>query len=314
MPKYRDRLPQLDAGVFLTDGGIETTLIFDDGFELPDFAAFTLLSDANGRAALVRYFDHYAEIARRDGVGIVLETPTWRANPDWATRQGYAAADRDAANRDAVALVLDTRSRWEQPGIPVVVSGCVGPRGDGYQPDSLMTAEEAQAYHAIQIGTFADTEADLVTAITMTYTDEAVGIARAARAQDLPVVISFTTETDGRLPTGETLGQAIQAVDAATGSGPAYYMVNCAHPSHFSAALDPDSGWTARIRGVRANASRLSHAELDQAEELDAGDPRQLAQDYLALSARLPQLTVLGGCCGTTHEHVGAISRAFNSR
>ena len=290
MPQYRDRLPQLDADLFLTDGGIETTLIFDDGLDLPDFAAFTLLADEEGRSALVRYFDRYADIARRDEVGIVLETPTWRANPDWAVRQGYAAADLDAANRDAVDLVIEARARWEQPGVPVVVSGCIGPRGDGYHPDSIMTAEEAQAYHAVQIGTFADTEADLVTAITMTYADEAIGITRAAQAEDLPVVISFTAETDGRLPTGETLGEAIEAVDAATGSGPAYYMVNCAHPTHFIDALEPDAAWTRRIRGVRANASRLSHAELDEAEELDSGDPRELARNYLDLASKLPQL------------------------
>jgi len=314
MPQYRDRLPQLDADLFLTDGGIETTLIFDDGLDLPDFAAFTLLADEEGRSALVRYFDRYADIARRDEVGIVLETPTWRANPDWAVRQGYAAADLDAANHDAVDLVMEARARWEQPGVPVVVSGCIGPRGDGYHPDSIMTAEEAQAYHAVQIGTFADTEADLVTAITMTYADEAIGITRAAQAEDLPVVISFTAETDGRLPTGESLGEAIEAVDAATGSGPAYYMVNCAHPTHFIDALEPDAAWTRRIRGVRANASRQSHAELDEAEELDSGDPRELAQDYLALASKLPQLAVLGGCCGTTHEHVSAISRAFTTR
>jgi len=314
MPQYRDRLPQLDAEVFLTDGGIETTLIFDDGLDLPDFAAFTLLRDEEGRAALVRYFDRYAEIARRDGVGIVLETPTWRANPDWGSRQGYAAADLDAANRDAVDLVLDTRARWEQPSTPVVVSGCIGPRGDGYQPDSILTADEAQAYHAVQIGTFADTEADLVTAITMTHTGEAIGLTRAAQAEDMPVVISFTTETDGRLPTGETLGEAITAVDAATDSGPAYYMINCAHPEHFSGAVEPDAAWVSRILGVRANASRLSHAELDEAEELDPGNPQELAQDYVALSSRLPRLSVLGGCCGTTHEHVSAISRAFASR
>jgi S-methylmethionine-dependent homocysteine/selenocysteine methylase len=314
MPQYRDRLPQLDAEVFLTDGGIETTHIFDDALDLPDFAAFTLLRDEEGRAALVRYFDRYAEIARRDGVGIVLETPTWRANPDWGSRQGYAAAALDAANRDAVDLVLDTRARWEHPSTPVVVSGCIGPRGDGYQPDSILTADEAQAYHAVQIGTFADTEADLVTAITMTHTGEAIGLTRAAQAEDMPVVISFTTETDGRLPTGESLGEAITAVDAATDSGPAYYMINCAHPEHFSGAIEPDAEWVSRVLGVRANASRLSHAELDEAEELDPGNPQELAQDYVALASRLPRLSVLGGCCGTTHEHVSAISRAFATR
>lgn len=228
---YRHRWPQLEADMFLADGGIETTLIFADGLDLPDFAAFTLLADPAGRAALVRYFDRYADIANRDGVGIVLETATWRASPDWGARRGYDAAQLARANRDAVDLLLDVRRRYETAPTPVVISGCVGPRGDGYAPETLMTRAEARAYHAPQIECFADSTADLVTAITMTNVAEATGIVDAAVELGVPVVISFTVEIDGTLPSGETLGAAITAVDRDTEGYPAYYMVNCAHPT-----------------------------------------------------------------------------------
>ena len=303
-------LPQLAGDVFLTDGGIETTLIFEDGLDLPDFAAFVLLEDPVGRAALVRYFERYAGIAVDDRVGVVLETPTWRASPDWAGRLGYTPERLDRANRDAVGLLEDIRRRYETRDTPIVISGCIGPRGDGYRPDAVMAVDEAAEYHARQARVLAEAGADLLTAITMTYPDEAIGVVEAARAAGSPVVISFTVETDGTLPTGASLGEAIAAVDEATGGYPAYYMVNCAHPTHFAHVLDPGAPWAARLRGVRANASKLSHAELDEAEELDAGDADELAADYRALRRRLPRLTVLGGCCGTNHEHVRAISAA----
>jgi S-methylmethionine-dependent homocysteine/selenocysteine methylase len=312
MPKYRDRLPQLTSRVFLTDGGIETTIIFDDGIDLIDFAAFPLLSEEVGQEILQRYFDSYAEIAVRDGLGIVLETPTWRANPDWAARQRYGSTELVTINHKSVELLLDVRRRFETPEAPVVISGCIGPRGDGYKPDTLMSTAEAKAYHAAQIRTFAESEADLVTAITMTYVEEAIGIAEAAKSSGIPVVISFTVETDGRLPTGQDLGAAIVAVDEATGSYPTYYMVNCAHPSHLLLALDSNEPWHDRLRGLRANASKLSHDELDEAEELDRGNPRELAADYAYMYGKLPALTVLGGCCGTTHEHVSAISEMLH--
>ena len=308
MPTYRNRLPQLTDAVFLTDGGIETTLIYDDGFELPDFAAFPLLDDAAGHAALQRYFDAYLDVAVRHRVGIVLETPTWRASPDWAARQGYSTERLVEVNQAAVALLAGARHRWERPGTPVVISGCIGPHGDGYRPDELMTGEEARAYHTLQVQAFADSEADLITAITMTHTAEAIGVAVAACDAGMPVVISFTVETDGTLPSGERLGDAITAVDDATGGYPAYYMINCAHPTHFASILDPHTSWTARIGGIRANASTLSHAELDAATELDGGDPAELADRYRQLRDRHPHLRVLGGCCGTNHHHIDAIA------
>ena len=305
MSNAAETLPQLTADLFLTDGGIETTLIFEDGFELPDFAAFLLLDDPAGRAALEAYFERYAAIADRTGLGIVLETPTWRASVDWGARHGFDAAEVDRLNRDAVALV---RSVQQRHAATIVVSGCIGPRGDGYRPTELMTAEEAATYHAVQAQAFSSAEADLITAITMTYPDEAIGIAQAARAAGLPVVISFTVETDGCLFRGESLEAAIADVDAATDSYPAYYMVNCAYPTHFAAALEPSQTWMGRLRGIRANASTMSHDELDEAEELDAGDPADLAERCAALRDALPQLNVLGGCCGTNQVHIEALA------
>ena len=310
MAKYRHDLPQMNGQLFLTDGGIETSLIFHDGLELPDFAAFVLLDSESGRESLRRYYANYAGIARDHGLGFVLESATWRASPDWAARLGYTNEGLDRSNRQAIALLSELRAVYEGDRTQVVISGCVGPRGDGYDPKALMTAEQARAYHATQIGSFARTEADLVTAITMTNTNEAIGVTRAAQDAGMPVAISFTVETDGRLPTGQSLATAIRAVDAATDAGPAYYMINCAHPTHFADALDEGQAWTRRIRGLRANASKMSHAELDEAEALDEGDPQELGGQYDALRRKLGHLSVLGGCCGTDHRHVAAICRA----
>jgi S-methylmethionine-dependent homocysteine/selenocysteine methylase len=309
---YRERLPQLDGGVFLTDGGIETTLIFHQGLELPAFAAFDLLKDDEGTEELRRYFRPYAELAREHGVGLVLESPTWRANPDWAREIGYSLEELDAFNRKAIALMEELRDefRAEQP---IVISGCIGPQSDGYAPTSILSADEAEAYHAVQIGTFADTAADMVTAITMTYAAEAIGIARAAQKAGLPSAISFTVETDGRLPSGQALGDAIEEVDAATDRAPAYFMINCAHPTHFASVVEGAGPWVERIGGLRANASTMSHAELDEAEELDEGDPADLGRRHGALKALLPNVNVLGGCCGTDQRHVGEICAAWRA-
>ena len=294
--------------LFLTDGGIETSLIFDDRFELSHFAAFPLLDNAVGRAALVRYYERYIDVALTAGFGFVLESPTWRANPDWAPRLGYSAPALAAANLSAIQLMHGLRRRYETPAAPMVVSGCIGPRADGYIASDVMRPEDAQAYHAEQVAVFADAGCDRVTAITMTNVPEAIGIARAAAARAVSCVISFTVETDGRLPTGRTLEGAIADVDAATDVAPAFYMINCAHPAHFAAVLERGAAWTSRIGGVRANASVKSHAELNDAAELDRGDPIALATAHRALMRDAPGLRVFGGCCGTDHRHVAAIA------
>jgi homocysteine S-methyltransferase len=305
--KYRHALPQMGEKVFLTDGGIETTLIFLDGIELPHFAAFDLLRRPEGWAALRRYYAPYVAIAKRDGRGLVLESATWRSNPEWGAVLGYSPEALDAANAAAIGLIRAIRDAEETPRSPMVLSGCLGPRGDGYAPDRFMSAAEAEDYHGRQVRVFGAAGADLVTAITMTYVEEGIGIARAARSAGIPAAISFTVETDGCLRSGMELREAVDACDAATGGYPAYYMVNCAHPTHFRDKLG-GGAWLGRIGGIRANASKMSHAELDEAPELDAGDPRELGQEYRELMALLPRLRVLGGCCGTDHRHIGEIS------
>lgn len=310
MSKYRQRLPQLNGKPFLTDGGLETTLIYLEGLDLPLFAAFDLLKDDRGLEVLRRYYQRYAALAREAGTGLVLETPTWRANPDWGARLGYDAVALADANRRAVGLMLEVRERFETRATPCVISGNVGPRGDGYQPGAQMTAAAARRYHRAQIDTFAQTDADLVSGFTINYLNEAIGIVQAAADAGMPVVVSFTVETDGRLPDGHSLGEAIEAVDRATDAAPVYFMINCAHPSHFDHALAAQAPWLERIGGLRVNASRLSHAELDAAETLDRGDPVELAALHEPLVRRLRNLRVLGGCCGTDHQHVEAIGRA----
>ena len=310
MSKNRKQLPQLAGGLFLTDGGIETTLIFQEGLELPFFAAFHLLREKSGRETLARYYERYMAIAKADGVGFILESPTWRASTDWGDKLGYTRDEIATANRESIRLMIDLRDKHDATAKPIVVSGCVGPRGDGYDPGQVMSAGEAQTYHAHQIGALAQAGADMVAAITMTNASEAIGVAKAAVKAAIPVAISFTLETDGRLPTGQALSDAIDEVDAATAAAPAYYMINCAHPLHFHDTLPAGQSWTKRIRGIRANASRRSHQELNEAPDLDAGDPIELGGQYRDLLRQHPQINVLGGCCGTDHRHVACISLA----
>lgn len=310
MATYRNSLPQLSGRLYLTDGGIETTLLFHEGLELPDFAAFHLLRTPEGEAALRRYFRAYAEIAKRFRTGLILESATWRASADWGTRLGYMPDALADANRRAIQLLEEVRHEYETERTPVVISGCLGPRGDGYVPDSVMSEREAEAYHREQVDTFAASAADMVCGITMNYVEEAVGIARAAQRAAMPVAISFTVETDGNLPTGQPLKAAIEHVDEATSGYPSYYMINCAHPTHFEHVLDDDGLWLDRIRGLRANASRKSHAELNESPELDIGNPVELGKQYASLRQRLSHLNVMGGCCGTDHRHVEQIADA----
>ncbi len=311
MTRYRHRLPQLADGLFLSDGGLETTLIFHEGIELPAFASFTLLDSEDGTAQLRRYYATYADIARRRQLGAVLESATWRANADWGARLGYDDAALARLNRRAIDLLVQVRQEFETAKTPIVISGNLGPRGDGYRPESRMTASEAERYHLMQIRTFADTAADMASAFTLNYIEEAIGIVRAARVMRMPVAISFTLETDGRLPSGDALETAIRRVDAETDGYAEYFMINCAHPTHFEHVLAGDADWFDRIRGVRANASCRTHAELDAATELDIGNPEELGQQYRRLKRRLGGLSVVGGCCGTDHRHVESVCMAL---
>ena len=305
-------LPQLGSDVFLTDGGIETDLIFNHGIELPEFAGFVLHDDPATEEVVRDYFRDYLQIAATQGFGLVFETLTWRASSDWGALLGYDDARLRATNERAVEFLRDLRDR--EAGSPLVVSGCIGPRGDAYSDLGSGDPDAAERYHRPQVEVLAGSGVDLVSALTITNTAEAIGIARAASAVGVPVVISFTVETDGALPTGASLRDAIAEVDAATDAAPAAYMINCAHPDHFGDVFASTDATIERVRGVRANASRMSHAELDESDVLDDGDPTELGGQLAGLHGRASHLTVLGGCCGTDHRHIQAIASALSER
>lgn len=286
------------------DAGLETSMIFHEGFELPEFASFVLLDDPKGREALGRWFDGFVALAQAGGTGFVLDTATWRANMGWAAALGLDEAGIARVNAEAVNFAKDWRARHETEALPILINGVVGPSGDGYRVEISRAANEAERIHTPQVRALAGAGADLVTAVTMTHVEEAIGVARAAKAAGMPHVLSFTVETDGNLPSGQGLQEALAEVDAATDGSALFYMVNCAHPSHFAHRLE--GPMRNRIGGLRANASRLSHAELDAASELDDGNPVEFGADYARLSPLLPGLRIIGGCCGSDHRHVAA--------
>ena len=303
-------LPQLSGSTYLTDSGLETDLIFNHGYDLPEFASFPLLADDVGRKRLSDYYREHWQIAERHDVGVVFDTPTWRASPDWAEKIGYDLGVLAAFNRDAVALLQEIRAEVNAADERFVVSGNLGPRGDGYVPDSQMSVDDATAYHAWQAQVLADAGVDLISIFTVNYVEEGVGVANAAAGTGLPAVISFTVETDGRLPDGSEVAEAIDRVDQESMIAPSYYMLNCAHPTHVIETLTTEGAWKQRIRGYRANASRMSHAELDESAALDAGDPLELGELFVELRRVAPSITILGGCCGTDARHVTEIAAA----
>jgi S-methylmethionine-dependent homocysteine/selenocysteine methylase len=307
--RYRDGLPQLSGGRYLTDAGVETNLIFHHGIDIREFACHTLLPDPDGRAALANYFRGFLELAREMDTGFILDSQTWKAHMHWASDLDADESELRAANEESIAFIAGLREEYRAHEQPIVLNAVIGPRGDAYAPGSRLAAAEAEDYHATQLGWLATTDVDMVSALTFTHADEAIGFVRAASKLGLPAVVSFTVETDGCLPTGQGLAAAIRAVDEATDARPAYYMINCAHPEHFVHVLD-GGRWTRRIRGLRCNASRKSHAELDACDTLDDGDPTELGQQYRSLVAAMPWVNVLGGCCGSDLRHVTEIARA----
>jgi S-methylmethionine-dependent homocysteine/selenocysteine methylase len=298
-----------DGGLLVTDGGLETTLIFQDGLDLPHFAAFPLLDSEPGRTALRRYYDSYGVAARNSGAGCLLDTPTFRASPDWAAKVGYEVATLPRVIADAVSLLQSVRTTWAPQGVRVAINGAIGPRGDGYSAAETMGGADAEAYHLPQVQAYAAAGADIVTAQTMTHAGEAIGIARAAAQAGIPCIVSFTVETDGKLPDGSALRDAVMAVEAA-GAPPALYMVNCAHPSHIAPAFELGGDWLKRMAGVRANPSPMSHAELNESPTLEAGDPIELGALLGAMRRRFPHFCLFGGCCGSDARHAEQIGLA----
>lgn len=309
MTQAEAKLPQLSDEVFLTDSGIETDLIYNHGIDLPDFAPFPLLATPDGKATLRRYFREHLDVAQEHGRGVVLETPTWRASPDWGVRLGYDLSQLARLNVEAVELLRQLRET-EGEGTPFVISGNVGPRHDGYDADGVMSVTEAGDYHSWQVGVLADSGVDLLSALTIDYVDEGLGITNAAAAARVPSVISFTTDEDGRLPDGTTVANAIAQIDSQGVIPPVYYMLNCTHPDHVTDMLTSGGEWRERIRGIRANASPLGLVEPPEGQPLDPGDIEGFGVLIQHVHELAPSVTILGGCCGTDVRHVRAIADA----
>ncbi|APG47160.1 homocysteine S-methyltransferase family protein [Phaeobacter porticola] len=307
MAIHRGKFPYVDADLLLAYVGMETDLIFNRGIDLPGFASYPLLETAKGRDILEGYLADLIALGKKTGTGVILESPTWVANRDRGAAIGYAPDALKQLNQQAVAMMVKVRTAYGD--VPTVISANLGPRDDAYSPEAQMSADEAERYHSEQIAALVDTEVDVMSGYTLAYPAEAIGIVRAARRFTIPVVISFTVETDGKLPTGTSLEEAIVEVDAATEGYAAYFMINCAHPEHFNSVLE-EKPWMQRVKGIVANASRCSHAELDEAEELDDGNPTDLAQQLVDIRRRYPHIQVLGGCCGTDMRHMGMIAKA----
>ncbi|MGF1761786.1 homocysteine S-methyltransferase family protein [Aliivibrio kagoshimensis] len=314
MAKYRHNLPLFDGSLFISDGGLETTLIYEHGFTLPQFAAFTLLHDEAGRRCLKSYYQQYLSIAHAHNVGFILESPTWRASAKWGELLGYSKQDIDTINHKAVELINTLRTEQKPHDTTIILSGCTGPKGDGYLIDETMTVEQAKAYHLHQFTSLSHTDADLITVYTLSYIEEAIGAVLAAQEVNMPIVIGFTLETDGNLPSGSSLKDAILAVDAATNLYASYFMINCSHPTHFTSQLMGQERWKLRIQAIRANASIKSHTELEACCEIDSGDPQALAKQYQILKSLLPNMNIVGGCCGTNQQHIEAIYTAISNK
>lgn len=310
MTRQTPILPHQTQDIFLTDGGTETWLMYKRGFELPQFSAFHLLNDPRATAAIRYYYSAFAGIAQQLGTGFIFDSLTYRASRDWGRLLGYSAEGLAEMNHKCIALYRDIAAEAGMAEDKIVISGCIGPKGDAYKTNEGLTADGAEAYHMAQIETFKAAGADIVTALTLNATDEAIGIARASAAVGLPSVISFTLEKDRHLRSGETLQQAIETVDAATHNAPAYYMINCSHPVDFGPALEL-APWADRIGGLRANASSLDHGTLCQLGHLEEGNADELAGQYQKLKAAYPSMNVFGGCCGTDHVHVEKIGKAL---
>jgi len=292
--------------LYLTDGGIETWLMYKKGFEIPHFCAFHLLNDEKGRAAIRLYYQKHAEVALNAGAAFIFDSLTYRASRDWGNLLGYSAEGLAEMNLQALDLYREVARAIGNDPATTLYSGCIGPKGDAYETHLPLGADEAEDYHAAQVQTFAHGGADFVTGLTLNSPAEAIGIARAAKAAGLPSVISFTLEEAGLVGGRMSLEAAINAVDDATDGAPAHYMVNCTHPADFSPSLSA-APWMARLSGLRANASTRDHGQLCQLGHLDEGDADDLARRHGAIAKAFPHINVYGGCCGTDHAHVEKI-------
>ena len=301
-------LPQQSGKLMTTAGGFETWMQYVDGFKLRHFCAFELLNDARGLGCLRDYHRKVVEAATANGFGVINEGLHYRSSRDWGELIGFSREALLEINVRGIEFYRDFAREYAGPDTPMLVGGVVGPRGDAYNIGRLPDAAEAEDYHSEQIRIFREAGADHVTAMTFSSVDEAIGVARAAKSVGIPVVISFLLARGGRLKGGETLEEAITRVDSATDDAPAYYMINCTHPTEFEPALTAGK-WISRLGGFMPNAVAMETLDLCKLGHLEDGDPVELGAQMGALAQRFPHINVWGGCCGTDGRHIGEITR-----
>ncbi|MFT3987754.1 homocysteine S-methyltransferase family protein [Aestuariivirga sp.] len=304
----RAALPQQAGHLMTTAGGFETWMQYVDGFKLRHFCGFELLNDPRGVTRLRDYHRKVVEAAVANGFGVINEGLHYRASRDWGDLTGFSREGLAEINMRGIDLYRDFAREYQSPQTPMLVGGVIGPRGDAYNVGRTPDAAESEDYHSEQILTFRKAGADHVTAMTFSSVEEAIGLARAAKALDMPVVISFFVAPGGKLKGGETLDEAISRVDAATGTAPAYFMINCTHPTEFTPGLTPGP-WNSRLGGFMPNAVAMETLDLCKLGHLEDGDPQELGGQMAELAQRFPHVNVWGGCCGTDGRHIGQITR-----
>lgn len=300
--------PSQQAGRFyLTEGGTETEFMYKHGFELPHFAMFPLLDNPKAVSRMREMFRSYLEVAAKHKVCALMGGLDYRASPDWGELLGYSAASLADANLQSIEFLREIASEYLSQIPEILIQGLIGPRGDAYERNETITANEAEDYHAVQLETLKKADVDLALAITFNNIPESVGVARAAAKIGVPLGISLTLDTTSKLSSGESLADAITMIDEETGQSPAFYSINCSHPLEFEPAIGPGD-WVKRVRGVRPNASKMDKMALCKIGHLEDGDPVELGVLCGDLARRYPHMDIWGGCCGTWDRHLDEIA------
>ena len=303
--------PLLPGLRYLAEGGQETELMYGHGFDLPEFALFPLLDNPAAAAKLTAMYRAVLDVAVRHRLGVLLGGLDYRASPDWAERLGFDAAQLAEYQIRSIDFLRQVSQPYRKRLPHILVAGCVGPQGDAYHRNEAVTETSAQAYHSTQMANLAAADVDVVEAMTFTSAEEAIGVIRAARAHDLPIVVSFMIDSAGAADGSWSFRKMIETVDSATDGYALFYGINCSHPVEFEPQLAEPGEWLDRIGLLRPNASAKDKTELCQIGHLERGDPADLALRMERLAERMPDVRIWGGCCGTWDEHLERIAAAI---
>ena len=305
--------PRLENKIYLTEGGTETEILYKWGYELPEFAMFPLLDNAEADQCIRGIYRRYFDVAEAFETGLVILGHDYRASPDWARKLGYSLDGLAEMQHRTIDFLADMRSEYKGRVSDVYISGCIGPRGDAYGTGAEISESEAEDYHSVQLSTLRETDADMAIAATFNNIPEAIGVVRAAKNIGVPLGVSLTLTTESRLRSGPTLKQAVETIDEQTDGAAAWFGTNCSHPLEFEPAISETGVWTERLRYIRPNASRMEKIALCKLGHLEDGNPIELGQQMGDVAQRFPKMDILGGCCGTDERHLGEIAKNVNS-